>query len=108
MHHLARYELGDGEGDDLGHAFDVGDHAARLCTRKTIAVSSQAQLNLVRVDRADVEVMATFVAPVVPRQSSSGALLNRSASGLKRLSPHSSAIAGRVGSVQSCTPTSAT
>jgi hypothetical protein len=32
VHHLARYELGDGEGDDLGRSVDVGDHAACFCS----------------------------------------------------------------------------
>ena len=30
LHHLTRYELGDGDGDDLGRTVDVGYHAARF------------------------------------------------------------------------------
>jgi hypothetical protein len=52
--------------------------------------------------------MAAFVALVSPSQSSSGALVDRSASGLNTLRPYSSAMAGSVGSVQSWMPRSAT
>ena len=56
MHHLTRYELGDGEGDDLGRTVDVGDHAARFRSGEATEISAQTQLDLVRVDRVDVKV----------------------------------------------------
>ena len=56
MHHLARYELGDGESDDLGRTVDVGDHAARFRSAEATEIGAQAQLDLVRVDRVDVKV----------------------------------------------------
>ena len=99
VHHLTRYELGDGQGDNLGRTVDVGYHAARFGSGEATAVGSQAQLDLDRVDRVDVKVDGHFVAPVVSSQPSSGALVDRSASGLNTLRPHSAAIAGSVGSV---------
>jgi hypothetical protein len=54
--HLTRYELGDGEGDDLGRTVDVGDHAARFRRGEATEIGAQTQLDLVRVDRVDVEV----------------------------------------------------
>jgi hypothetical protein len=56
VHHLTRYELGDGEGDDLGRTVDVGDHAARFCSGQATAVGAQTQLDLIRVDCVDVKV----------------------------------------------------
>ena len=56
VHHLARYELGDGEGDNLGRTVDVGDHAARFCSGEATEIGAQTQLDLVRVDRVDVKV----------------------------------------------------
>jgi hypothetical protein len=50
VHHLARYELGDGEGDNLGRTVDVGDHAVRFCSGEATAVGAQTQLDLVRVE----------------------------------------------------------
>jgi hypothetical protein len=60
VHDLARYEFGDPEGDKVGHAVDVGDYAARLCTGEAAEVGAQAQLDLVRVDRVHVEVDGRF------------------------------------------------
>ena len=75
-----------GEGDNFGRTVDVGDHAAGLCTGETTAVGSQAQLDLISVDRVVTSKwMATFVAPMVSSQSSSGALVVRSTSGLNTL-----------------------
>ena len=83
------------EGDNLRRTVDVGDHAARFRSAEATEIGAQAaQLDLVRFDGVDVKWMATFVAPVSPSQSSSGALVDRSASGLNTLRPHSSAIAG--------------
>ena len=79
LHHLTRYEHGDGDGDDLGRTVDAGYHAARFGSAEATAVGAQTQLDLVGVDRVDVKWMATFVAPVVSSQSSSGALVDRSA-----------------------------
>ena len=41
VHHLTRYELGDGEGDNLDRTVDVGDHAARLCTGETTEIGAR-------------------------------------------------------------------
>jgi hypothetical protein len=46
VHHLARYELGDGEGDDLGRTVDVGDHAARFRSGEATEIGAQTQLDL--------------------------------------------------------------
>ena len=56
MHHLTRYELGDGEGNNLGRTVDVGDHAARFRSAEATEIGAQTQLDLVRVDRVDVKV----------------------------------------------------
>ena len=56
MHHLTRYELGDGEGDNLGGTVDVGDHAARFRSGEATEIGAQTQLDLVRVDGVDVKV----------------------------------------------------
>jgi hypothetical protein len=42
VHYLTRYELGDGEGDDLGCTVDVGDHAARFRSGEATAIGAQA------------------------------------------------------------------
>ena len=39
---LTRYELGDGEGDNLGRTVDVGDHAARFRSGQATAIGAQA------------------------------------------------------------------
>jgi hypothetical protein len=49
VHHLTGYELGDGEGDNLGRTVDVGDHPARLCTGEATKIGAQTQLDLLRV-----------------------------------------------------------
>src|SRR5688572_16678770 len=87
MHHLTRYELGDGEGDDLAAP------SMSATTRRASAVlrpprsaprpSWISSASLVSTSKW----MATFVAPVSSSQSSSGALVDRSASGLNTLSP---------------------
>jgi hypothetical protein len=56
VHYLARYELGDGEGDNLGRTVDIGDHPARFRRGQATAIGAQAQLDLIRVDRVDVKV----------------------------------------------------
>jgi hypothetical protein len=56
VHHLTRYELGDGEGDNLGRTVDVGDHAARFRSGEATEIGAETQLDLVRVDRVDVKV----------------------------------------------------
>jgi hypothetical protein len=73
LHHLRRYELGDGEGDNLGRTVDVGDHAARFGSAEATEIGAQTQLDLVRVDRVDVKVDRHLLAPAVSSQSSSGA-----------------------------------
>ena len=95
MHHLTRYELSDGEGDDLGRTVDVGGHAARFRSGEATEIGAQTQLDLVRLDRVDVKVDGHLRGAGVAEPSSSGALVDRSASGLNTLSPHSSTIAGQ-------------
>jgi hypothetical protein len=74
VHHLTRYELSDGESDDLGRTVDVGDHAARFrigeAPRSAPRPSWISSASIVSTSKW----MATFVAPVVSSQSSSGAL----------------------------------
>jgi hypothetical protein len=40
MHHLTRYELGDGEGDNLGRTVDISDHAARFRGGEATAIGA--------------------------------------------------------------------
>ena len=42
VHYLTRYELRDGEGDNLGRTVDVGDHAARFRSGQATAIGAQA------------------------------------------------------------------
>jgi hypothetical protein len=39
VHHLTRYELGDGEGDNRGRSVDVGDRAARFGSGETTKIA---------------------------------------------------------------------
>jgi hypothetical protein len=41
VHRLTRNELGDGEGDNLGHTVDVGNHAARFRTGEATEIGTQ-------------------------------------------------------------------
>jgi hypothetical protein len=56
VHHLTRYELGDGEGDNLGRTGDVGDHAARFRSAEATEIGAQTQPDLTRVDGVDIKV----------------------------------------------------
>jgi hypothetical protein len=47
VRHLTRYELGDGESDNLGRTVDVGDHAARFRRGEATAIGAQTQLDLI-------------------------------------------------------------
>ena len=107
VHHLRRYELGDGEGDtSAAPSMSATTRRASAAVRPPRSAPSPSWIS--RVDRVDVKVDGHLRGAGSPSQSSSGALVDRSASGLNTLRPHSSAIAGSVGSVQSCMPTSAT
>jgi hypothetical protein len=65
LQHLAGYEFGDREGDDLRRIVDVGHHTAGLCAGEATPVGTQAQLDLVSVYRVETSKWtATFVAPV--------------------------------------------
>ena len=104
---LARDELGDGERDHVGGAAEVVDHTARLGAGETPTVRAQSQLNLVGVDGVDVEVdgdlgSAGGTEPVEHRRAGGPEGVRG-----KTVRPHSSAISGRAGSVQSCIPTRA-
>jgi hypothetical protein len=108
VHHLARYELSDREGDDLCRIIDLGHHATGLCTGEPTQVGTQPQPDLIRVDCVDVEVDGNLrgAGAVEPLQQRCAGGLRTS--GANTVSRHSSAIAGSIGSVQSCIPTSAT
>ena len=56
LHHLTRYEHGDGDGDDLDRTVDVGYHAARFGSAEATVFGAQTQLDLIRVDSVDVKV----------------------------------------------------
>src|SRR4029453_13966912 len=56
VHYLTRYELGDGESDNLCRTVDVGDHAAGFRSGEATAVGARATWGLGRVDRVDVKV----------------------------------------------------
>jgi hypothetical protein len=56
VHHLTRYELGDGESDHLGGTVDVGDHAARFRSGEATEIGAQTQPDLLRVDGVNVKV----------------------------------------------------
>jgi hypothetical protein len=71
MHYLTRYELGDGEGDDLGRIVDVGDHAARFRSGEATAIGAQAQLDLVRVDRVNGAMLTEHSPPTVVMRAGS-------------------------------------
>lgn len=107
MHHLAGDVLGNGQRDDVGVGVDLGDHAACFGTGEATKVGAEAQLDFVRVGGVDVEVDdhlggSGVVEPVQERCAGGPQYF-----GAKTVRPHSSAIAGSVGSVQSCMPTSA-
>lgn len=56
VHDLAGDELGDGEPDEIDTAVDVGNQTMDFGTRQAAEVGTQSQLDLVGVDRVDVEV----------------------------------------------------
>ena len=87
LHHLARHVLRNRERHDIDHTIDVGDHAARLGTGKPAKVGTKAQPDLVRVDRVEVELTATLVAPKRCSRPTSSAPSDRSASGSNTVNP---------------------
>jgi hypothetical protein len=56
VHHLARYELGDGEGDDRGRTRRCRLPRGAPVQGEATEIGSQTQLDLLRIDRVDVEV----------------------------------------------------
>jgi hypothetical protein len=43
VHHLTRYQLGDGEGDNRGRSVDVGDRAARFGSGEATKIGAAQQ-----------------------------------------------------------------
>src|SRR4029453_13427994 len=64
VHYLTRYELGDGESDNLCRTVDVGDHAAGFRSGEATEIGAQTQLDLIRVDRVDAKVDGHLLAAV--------------------------------------------
>ena len=107
MDHLPGDEFGDGEPDDVHGAVEIGDDASHLGAGQAVRLGTQAEHDLVAVDRVHVEVTATREQPVAASQSSSGPLELRSWLGLNDSIPHPATLV-MSSSAQACSPARAT